>query len=165
MSDALLDFKGIIDEEISAYEALGELYKVKQSVLINRQCDALWDIDAQIVQKAEFIKELANRRKQIGKYLGNEDITLSEIIEKTKDNNQELAKSFQTQKVKIGVLSKALKLQETTNMALIKHGLVMVEKTMDVIFGAISPQNKQYDKYGNNVKSDENLISSIMEEV
>lgn len=164
MNDALLDFKGIIDEEIQAYEALGELYKVKQSALVSRQTDALWNIDAQIIQSSEFIKELSKKRKEVAKYLGNENITLSEVIEKAKISNDALVESFQIQKTKIGILSKALSLQEKTNLALIKHGLIMVEKTMDIIFGAISPQKQQYDKSGHNVKSEENLISSIMEE-
>lgn len=164
MNDVLLNFSEIIDEEIHAYEELGELYKVKQSILVNRQCDALWDIDAKIVQRAESIKELGEKRREVARYLGNEDITLSEVIEKAKAVNESLANNFQSQKNKIGVLSKTISLQETTNMALIKHGLNMVEKTMDIIFGAVAPQNKQYDKSGNNVKSVENLISSVMEE-
>lgn len=164
MNDALLNYSEIIDEEILAYEELGELYKVKQSILVNRQCDALWDIDAQIVQRAEVIRELNKKRKEVAKYLGNEEITLSEVIEKARAVNETLAANFQTQKQKIGILSKSISLQEKTNVALVKHGLAMVERTMDIIFNAVAPQQQQYDKSGHNIKSDENLISSVMEE-
>ena len=165
MNDTLLDFKIIVDEEIQAYEELGELYKVKQSALVNRHIDDLWTVDAQIIEKAELIKIITDKRKELSKYLGNENITLSEIIEKAKTENESLVENFQVQKTKIGILSKTIKLQEKTLTALIKHGIAMVESTMGIILSAVAPQKQQYDKSGHNIKSEENMISSITEEV
>lgn len=166
MNEALLQFKGIIDEEIQAYEALGDLYEMKQSILVQGKSDALWDIDAQIIDKANNIRNLNKKRRAAAKYLGNEDYTLSEIIENAKKANDGLAESLVSQREKLQILSKTLSLQEKTNMTLVKHGLTMVGKTLDIIVGVLAPQTKgHYDKNGHNIGTDKSLISSVVEEV
>lgn len=167
MDDMLIKFKDVVDEEIQAYELLGELYKIKQSILVQGKSDALWDIDAQIIARADNIKALNQKRREIARYLGNEDITMSEIIEKAKKADDVLAQKLQSQQTKLQILSKSLILQEDTNMNLIKHGLTMVGKTIDIIVGALLPQiqSGQYNSSGKSVESDKSLISSIVEEV
>lgn len=167
MTNALLQFKEIIDEEIQVYESLGELYDIKQSLLVQGKSDALWDVDAQIVSRAGNIKELNRKRKEIAGYLGNENFTMSEIIEKARQTNGSIATKLEAQKTKLQVLSKSLTLQEDTNMTLIKHGLTMVGKTLDIIVGALMPhiQTGQYNNLGQSIKSDKSSISSVVEEV
>ena len=164
MDDMLIKFKEVIDEEIQAYETLDELYSIKQSILVQRKSDALWDIDSQIVKEAEIIKEINKKRKNVAKYLGNEDITLAEVIEKAKQSNKDLADKLSNQKERLNLLSNSLSHRENTNLHLIKHGLVMVQKTLDIIVDAIVPQTKQYNKDGKNTEMDKSLISSIIEE-
>lgn len=167
MDDMLIKFKEVVDEEIQAYESLGELYKIKQSLLVQGKSDVLWDIDAQIVSRADNIKKLNQKRKEIAKYLGDENFTISEIIEKAKAANDSIADKLETQKTKLKILAKSLTLQENTNMTLIKHGLTMVGKTLDIIVGALLPQvqSGQYNSSGQSVESDKSMISSIVEEV
>lgn len=165
MDDILIKFNEVVDEEIRAYEKLGELYKIKQSLLVQRKSDSLWDVDAQILKEAEHIKEINQKRKEVAKYLGDENISLSTVIEKVKTADEKLAQKFETQKTKLNVLAKSLSLQENTIMTLIKHGLVMVGKTFDIIVDVISPSSKQYNKEGKNIEMDKSMISSFMEEV
>lgn len=167
MNDSLIKFKEIIDEEINAYESLGELYSMKQSILVQGKSDALWDIDAQIVNKAKNIKELNDKRKEFAKYLGDENLTMSDIIEKAKASNDSIADKLEAQKTKLNLLAKSLTLQESTNMNLIKHGLTMVGKTLEIIVGAFMPhaQPVQYNKDGKNVEIDKSqIVSSIIED-
>lgn len=167
MNDVLLQFKELVDEEIQAYESLGDLYEIKQSILVQGKSDVLWDIDAQIISRADNIKELNKKRREIAKYIGNEDLTMSEIIEKAKKANNAVAGKLETQKTKLQILAKSLTLQEDTNMTLIKHGLTMVGKTLDIIVGALLPQVQggHYNSSGHSVESDKSLISSVVEEV
>lgn len=166
MNDALLKFNGIIDEEIEAYEALHELYKAKQAILVQGKSDILWDIDAQITNEANNIKGLNAKRKEIALYLGDENLTMTEIIEKARDANDSLAEKLDAKRHKLRVLAKSLVLLENTNMTLVKHGLTMVGKTLDIIIGVLSPQVKgQYDKNGQNIGTNENFTSSVEEEV
>lgn len=165
MKDAFLEFNGIIDEEIQAYEALEELYKIKQNILVQGKSDVLWDIDAQIIDRANVIRGITAKRKECAKYIGSEELTLSEVIEKAKESNNALAPKLEMQKNKLKILAKTISLLDKTNMTLVKHGLTMVGKTFDIIVGVLSPQSKgQYDKHGQNIKADKSFISSVVED-
>ena len=164
MNDKLLEFTDIIDEEIQAYESLGELYKMKQTILVQGKSGALWDIDAQIIDASNVLKTLNEKRKQIAGYLGDENLTMSQAIEKAKEADKKLAEKMTTQRTKLKILSKSLTLQEKTNVTLIKHGLTMVHKTLDIIMNVVAPHSKQYNKDGKNVDVDKGLISSVVEE-
>lgn len=165
MDNMLERFEEIIEEELHAYEDLGELYQIKQSILVQRNSDALWEIDAKILSKAENIKKLNMQRKATAGYLGDESMTLSQIIEKAKEQDEQIAKRLSEKQEKMKLLAQSLTLQEETNLTLIKHGLIMVSKTIDIIAGVVSPQSKQYNKLGKNIEQDKSSISSIIEEV
>ena len=166
MDNKLLKFKEVVDEEIQAYESMGDLYEIKQSILVQGKSDVLWDVDAQIIERANIIRALTLKRKDIARYLGNENLTMSEAIEKAKESNDGLVDSLQSQQVKLKILTKSLTLQENTNMTLIKHGLKMVGKTIDILVEAVMPQAKagSYDNQGKNIEVDKSLISSVFEE-
>ena len=166
MDNKLLKFKEIVDEEIQAYESMGDLYEIKQSILVQGKSDVLWDVDAQIIERANIIRALTLKRKDIARYLGNENLTMSEAIEKAKESNDGLVDSLQSQQIKLQILTKSLSLQENTNMTLIKHGLKMVGKTIDILVEAVMPQAKagSYDNQGKNIEVDKSLISSVFEE-
>lgn len=165
MSNEILEqFRETVDKEIQEYEAMEELYKLKQAVLVQGRSDALWDVDAKIVSKIDTLKTITSERKEVAKYLGNENLTMTEAINKAKASNDKLAEKLQNQKTKLNVLSNSISLYERTNMDLIKHGLVMAEKTMGIIIGVLSPQPNEYDKSGKNVGTEKMQISSVVEE-
>jgi hypothetical protein len=164
MNSTLSKFKDVIDEEIQAYESLGELYSVKQTLLVQGKSDALWDVDAKILKQAGNIRAINQKRKEVAKYLGDENYTVTDVIEKAQKENDKIANTLMTQRTKLRLLAKSLSLQEDTNMTLIKHGLTMVGKTLDMIVGAFMPQPNQYNNHGRNVESDTSLISSVVTE-
>jgi hypothetical protein len=165
MSNATLtQFKEAVDEEIKSYEAMEELYKLKQAVLVQGKSDALWDVDAKIVSRMKTIKELDAQRKEIGKYLGSENLSMSEAIAKAQASNDTIAEKLKTQQTTLNILANSISLYERTNMDLIKHGLTMTGKTLNIIVNALLPQSNQYNKDGKNVKNEKIQISSIIEE-
>lgn len=164
MDDTLTKFKEVVDEEIKSYESMENFYTLKQSLLVNGESDALWDLDAQILTEAENIRELSKKRKEIAKTLGDENLSMSEVIEKAKDLNTSIVASLETQRTKLRELAQSLAAKEETNLTLIKHGLTMVEKTLDIFLETFLPQSKQYNKRGQNIENDKSSISSIMEE-
>lgn len=165
MKDTLIQFKDVIDEEIQAYESLDELYKIKQSILTQGKSDELWDVDAKIIDKANVIRELNGKRKLIAGYFGDENFSMSDIVEKAKQFDVEIAGKLELQRNKLNILAKSISLQEKINMSLIKHGLVMVGKSIDIIVDAVLPHMKgQYDKKGHTIQNDKRILSSVVEE-
>lgn len=166
MSDAILDYNKIVDEEIDAYVALKSLYVEKEEVLIKGKREDLFNIDTKILNQAKIIQEIETRRTDITKALGNEKITLTNIIDKLKTENSALAESFTQQRQKLQELTKDLKTLQKRHESLVEHSLKIVEKTIDIIYSVAAPQSEQYDKTGNNTKINENnVISSVIEEV
>jgi len=160
----LTQFKEAVDEEIKSYEAMEELYKLKQAILVQGKSDFLWDVDAKIVDRMKTIKNLNSQRKEIVKYLGYETLSMSEAIEKAQATNDSIAENFKIQQKKLNILANSISLYERTNMDLIKHGLIMTGKTLNIIVNALLPQANQYNKEGKNVETDKLRISSIIEE-
>ena len=163
-SSALLKFKQTVDMEIEQYEAMDELYKLKQAVLVQGKSDDLWDVDAKIIEKAKVIKEVTSKRKEAAKFLGSDEISISQVIDHAKKSNDEIAKNLESQKTKLNILAQSLTLREKTNLDLIKHGLVMAEKTFNIIVNVVTPKSSEYDQNGNNVKNDKIGVSSVIEE-
>ena len=86
----LEQFKDTVDEEIKEYEAMDELYKIKQAVLVQGKSDALWDVDAKIVERMNKLKKIARQRKDVARYLGDENLTMSAAIDKAKAANDNI---------------------------------------------------------------------------
>lgn len=163
-NNTLLKFKEAIDEEIVAYEAMEQLYKLKQAVLVQCKSNALWEVDSKIVEKMENIRRLSSKRKEVAKYLGDENLTISQVIERAQNSKDAIAEKLKAQQVKLNVLSKSISLYERTNMDLIKHGLVMVEKTFDIIVNALLPKPNEYNNKGKNIGNEKMQLSSMVEE-
>ncbi|HNW25473.1 MAG TPA: flagellar export chaperone FlgN [Candidatus Gastranaerophilaceae bacterium] len=164
IDNTLTKFEEAIDEEIRAYENMEDLYKLKQAILIQGKSDVLWDVDAKIVDNMKNIRNLNSKRKEVAKYLGDENFTISDVIDKAKLSNDTLAKKLTEQKVKLNVLSSSLSLYEKTNLDLIKHGLVMVGKKLNIIVNTVLPPPNQYNSNGKTIGNEKIEISSIVEE-
>jgi hypothetical protein len=158
-------FEQNIEEEIKAYEELEILYKEKQSALVTGMVDKLLGVDSKILEKAEQLKILNSNRIETSRYLGDENLSMTNVIEKAKTVNEQLAKKLIIQKTKLGLLSSSLGIYEKTNMQLIKHGLTMTGKTLNIITNVLSPQSTQYNSVGKEVRRKDMVqISSIIEE-
>ena len=164
IDENLIKFKETVDEEIKIYEEMEQLYKLKQAVLVQCKPDELWNVDEKIVSRINTIKELSSRRKEAGKYLGNENITMSEVIKKAMNSNKKLAENFEKQKKTLNLLTTSISLYENSNRELIKHGLNVTEKKLNIIFNTLSPHGNQYDNSGKNTGSGDLKISSVVEE-
>ncbi len=164
INNTLTKFEQAINEEIMAYETMEDLYKLKQAILIQGKSDVLWDVDAKIVDNMKNIKNLNSKRKEVAKYLGDENFTISDVIDKAKLSNDVLAKKLTEQKVKLNMLSSSLSLYEKTNLDLIKHGLIMVGKKLNIIVNTVLPPPNQYNSSGKTVGNEKIEISSIVEE-
>lgn len=164
IDNTLTKFEEAVNEEIRAYEEMEELYRLKQAVLIQGKSDALWGVDEKIVDNMKNIKNLNSKRKEAAKYLGDENFTISDVIDKAKLSNDTIAKKLAEQKVKLNVLSSSLSLYEKTNLDLIKHGLIMAGKKLNIIVNTVLPPPNQYNSSGKTVGNEKIEISSIVEE-
>ena len=95
---------------------------------------------------------------------------LNELLSGSSLNNilfnmdENIAEEFKNFKVKFNEVSKKITLLEQTNVELIKHGLTMSNKVLDIIIQACTPQSTGYDCHGKNSQGSGMGISSVCED-
>jgi len=154
----------VFNEIVCAYEKMADLYEEKKDALIKSDTDELMLVDEKIIENYNTMVDLNNERVRIVQQTGAEEMNISEIIEKAEMENSPLVSKFNGYKVKISEVSKRISLLEQTNVELIKHGLEMSNKTLNIIISACAPQAGGYDKHGKNVQSQSLGISSVCED-
>jgi seryl-tRNA synthetase len=152
-----------IQEDIHALEDMLVLYKQKKEALIKGDKDNLVSVDEKLLEIVEHLKDLHKQRRQIFSQYGQEDKNLSQIIELAKSCSNPLSETFEGHKVKLNKVSEELSLLERSNVELLKHGLTMSDKLLNIITSALLPQTDNYDKHGKNVDTSNISISSIVE--
>ena len=158
------NISNMLEETIEAYEEMLDLYKEKKQALLKPDKEMLRFVDEKILAHVNIIKQVNKKRED---YCTENDISPSKInnlIEVASKEYPEFEKIYQEQKVKINEVAKELALVEKTNVELIKHGLIMSDKLLDIIISAAQPQTDNYDMYGKNADKSELSISSIVED-
>lgn len=165
MNEQILEQLEIVFNEIySAYSKMADLYEEKKEALIKMNPDALKLTDDLILETHSLLVDLNNERLRIVQQLGVEEMNISEIIEEAEKINSPLAEEFKNFKVKFNEVSKKITLLEQTNVELIKHGLTMSNKVLDIIIQACTPQSTGYDCHGKNSQGSGMGISSVCED-
>lgn len=155
-----ITISGMIDEVITGYSDLLELYKLKKQALVKADKDMLSIVDEKILTHVKVLQNINKSREIFCKKYDLEAIKLSSLIEMSIKNYPEMQEKFEKQKVKINELANEIALVNNTNVELIEHSLKMSDKMLDIIVSATQTDN--YDKHGRN--TDMGGISSIVED-
>lgn len=155
----------MLDNTISVYEELLELYKEKKKVLLTpKNNESLRIVDEKILAQVNTVKKVNAKREEFCNENEISSTKISTLIELAQKECPQFEKKLSEQKVKINEVAEEMALVEKTNVELIKHGLVMSDKLLDIIISAATPQTDNYDMHGKNVDTSELSISSIVED-
>ncbi len=155
----------MLDDTISVYKELLELYKEKKKVLLTpKNGDLLRIVDEKILAQVNSVKKVNEKREEFCKENEIEPTNIGTLIELAQRECPDFEKKLSEQKVKINEVADEMALVEKTNVELIKHGLIMSDKLLDIIVSAAVPQKDNYDMHGKNVDTSELSISSIVED-
>ena len=150
----------MINEAITGYGDLLELYKEKKQALIKADKDMLTFIDEKIMEHVKVLQNINKSREIFCKKYDLNSVKLSALIDMSIQNYPEMQEKFEAQKIKINELANEIALVNNTNVELIEHSLKMSDKMLDIIVSATQTDN--YDKHGRN--TDMGGISSIVED-
>lgn len=154
-----------INDEVSLYRELENLYKEKQDILVHRKLNELLEVDSKITFKFECIKPLVEVRNEIFSGVSNSEISMSKIIEESRKVDFEQSKRFENLKEEINSLTKSLMQLDQMNLELIKFGMRLTNKTMQIILNNVNIPTSEYNSHGK-VNNQEILqLSSVSEEV
>lgn len=162
--EKLNEIKNLINDEIALYTELSSLFEKKRKVLIANDVENLLAVDEEILIKVEEIKASVNYRQTITAHIGRSDMSLSEMIDVANKFDKNLSEELSKAQKQINSLIEKLAGQERVIKELLRHGMTMVSKTLNMISNAVSVAG-DYNSSGKNVQSEIDKISSIVEEV
>lgn len=158
------NISSMIEDAITAYEELLNLYKEKKQALLKRDTTMLSFVDEKIVAQAKYLTTMNKKREDYCKENDIAPVKITELIELAQQEEPEFTEIYEKQKVKIREVADELALIEKTNVELIKHSLTMSDKLLDIIISAAVPQKDNYDQHGKNIDTTDLSIGSIVEE-
>lgn len=158
------NISSMIEDAITGYEELLNLYKEKKQALLKRDTAMLSFVDEKIVAQARHLTTTNKKREDYCKENDIAPVKITELIELAQKEEPDFTEIYEKQKVKIREVADELALIEKTNVELIKHSLTMSDKLLDIIISAAVPQKDNYDQHGKNIDTTDLSIGSIVEE-
>lgn len=155
---------GILDKEIKLYTEMRNLYTEKKEILIKNNILELSQIDTKILENYEAIKKIDILRLDAIKMLGEDIMSMSALIEIAEERAPKFALKLKEQQAKLNNLSSTISVLNLTTMKLLKHGMVITDKKLNIIIEACAPKGTSYNLKG--VEDDKNLeMSTIIKDV
>ena len=156
--------ENIIDKEIDGYKDIAKLYADKKEILIHAKATELFNVDEEIKNVYKRINNLSNERKKITVAMQMPTFSLTDIINRIKEEDKETAQKFEQKREQVQTLAKNIFELEKVNLELIKHGTHVTNKTLEIIIKGLKPITNEYNQNGKNITKEKLEMSSIIEE-
>ena len=160
----LKTIKNLIDEELELYSVLNNQFEEKRKILVSNSVDELLVIDEKILNTVDSIKSSVNHRLILSNKFGLQATNLTQMISLVQSVDKELANEFKSTQIKINNLINEIAHKERIIKELLRHGMNIVNKTLNMIYSAASIAG-DYNNHGQSVQNEIGRISSIVEEV
>lgn len=154
----------ILDKEITLYTEMRNLYQRKREVLVKNDIQELAKVDTSIIENYETIKKTDLLRVDAIKMLGEDIPNMTQLINKAHELCPKYALKLTEQQEKLNNISSAISVLNLTNMKLIKHGMILADKKLNIIIEACAPKGNSYT--GDGKEETNNMeMSTIIEDV
>ncbi len=164
IKEQIKELENIVNKEIDGYKNIRKLYADKREMLIHGKVNDLFDIDARISDTYKNINDCSEARKKMAQTMDIKNYSLTDIINKIKTQDEEAAKKFEAKKAEVSELAQNIFKLEKVNLELLKHGMHVTNKTLEIILKGIKPVTEEYNKQGKNITKKQLEMSSIVEE-
>lgn len=156
--------ENIIDKEIDGYKNIEKLYLDKKEILIHGKSEELMAVDEKIMNAYKTLNNSLESRKLVMKSMNFSTFSMTDIINEIKTQDIEAAKKFESKKTEANALAKRIFELDKINLELIKHGVHVTNKTLEIIIKALKPITNEYNQKGQNITKSQLEMSSIIEE-
>lgn len=160
----LREIKSLIDEEVELYSTLKSLFQEKRKVLVSNDVEALLSVDDRILNIVASIETAVNYRKRFSETHYGRNLNMSEMIFEAEKLDNDLAVNFKDGQTIVQNLMKEIAHEERVIKELLRHGMNLVNKKLNMISNATSIAG-DYNRTGRSVNSSIDRISSVVEEV
>ena len=158
------EMEKIIDEEIEIYSNIEQSVIDKREILVKAKVEELKKIDTRLIEQATDLEKVLLKRRKTSKDMGCNNITLKDLIEKTKDIDTVQSKRFSDKQTRLKKIVENIRKVNEINTALVKHSLIIVEKSIKAIMNVAAPETASYGMDGKATKKiNPNVIISSIE--
>lgn len=164
IQEQIKTLENIIDKEIDGYKNIEKLYIDKKEILIHGKGTDLYEVDTKIVDTYKSINNLSETRKNITKALEVPTFSMTDLINKIKEQDAIAAEKFEKKKETVKELAHKIFELERINTELVKHGIYLTNKTIEAMLKGVSTVTKEYNQKGQNISNEQLEMSSIIEE-
>lgn len=164
IQEQIKTLENIIDKEIDGYKNIEKLYIDKKEILIHGKGTDLYEVDTKIVDTYKSINNLSETRKNITKALEVPTFSMTDLINKIKEQDAQAAQKFEKKKETVKELAHKIFELERINTELVKHGIYLTNKTIEAMLKGVSTVTKEYNQKGQNISNEQLEMSSIIEE-
>lgn len=164
IKEQISTLENIINKEIDGYKDIEKLYMDKKEILIHGKSDELLAIDEKIMNAYKGLNNSLEARKVIMKSLEMPTFSMTDLINKIKSADEEAAKNFENKKAEANTLAQRIFELDRVNLELIKHGMHVTNKTLEIIIKGLKPITNEYNQKGQNITKEQLEMSSIIEE-
>lgn len=134
----------ILDKEIKLYTEMRNLYTEKREILVKNNILELSVIDAKIIENYENIKKIDAQRLEEINSLGEDVPNMTELINKAKELCPKCSLKLIEQQEMLNSISSSISVLNLTNMKLIKHGMILTDKKLNILIEACAPKGNSY---------------------
>lgn len=164
IKEQIQTLENIIDKEIDGYKNIEKLYTDKKEILISGKSTNLYDVDAKISDSYKKLHNAFEARQKLTKAMDIPTCSMTDIINKIKELDKTAAEKLESKKLEVNELAQRLYKLENTNMELLKHGMHVTNKTLEIIIKGLKPITNEYNQRGQNITKEQLEMSSIVEE-
>lgn len=160
-------FKNLIDilnREIKLYTEMRDLYTEKRAVLVKNDMDALTNVDTRIVENYETIKKVDVLRLDAIRLISEDATCMTDLINIAQEKCPKFVSKLKEQQATLNSLSSSISVLNMTNISLIKHGMILTDKKLNIIIEACAPKGTSYSDKG--TEETQNMeVSTIIRDV
>lgn len=138
----------ILGKEIELYTEMRNLYADKRKALVKNNINELTKIDTKIIENYESIKKVDSDRVDIVKTFGEDIPNMTELIEKSQELCPKYSLTLREQQELLNSISSSITVLNLTNMELLKHGMILADKKLNIIIDCCAPKGNSYSDKG-----------------
>lgn len=164
IQEQIKTLENIINKEIDGYKDIEKLYMDKKEILIHGKSEELMNVDEKIMNAYKGLNNSLEARRVVMKSMEMPTFSMTDLINKIKSADEEAAKNFESKKTEANKLAQRIFELDRVNLELIKHGMHVTNKTLEIIIRGLKPITNEYNQKGQNITKEQLEMSSIIEE-
>ena len=164
MKNTITKILNHLELELACYQELCQIYDEQKEALVKNKYEELESIDKQITTVYNRVTGLNEKRQELFNQLKPGITKISDVIEIAQKENSPNTEKLKNYRNIFKQLAKDIEKKQYINFELLKTGLNISNKKLNLIIEAFAPQGSIYNEKGKSRDHKDLAVSTIIEE-